>query len=47
MQKFSLDARVREHQECTAGDLLVVPPTRHSLEALEAAAVLLTVAEIP
>lgn len=30
--------------EGSAGDLLVVPPARHGLEALDAAAVLLTVA---
>jgi len=29
------------------GDLLVVPDVRHSLEALEASAVLLTVAKLP
>jgi quercetin dioxygenase-like cupin family protein len=29
------------------GDLLVVPDVRHSLEALEASAVLLTVARLP
>ncbi|HXR70792.1 cupin domain-containing protein [Actinocrinis sp.] len=29
------------------GDLLIVPDTRHSLEALEATAVLLTVAKTP
>ena len=29
------------------GDLLVVPDARHSLEALEASAVLLTVAKLP
>jgi quercetin dioxygenase-like cupin family protein len=31
--------------EGSAGDLLVVPPSRHSLDALGAAAVLLTVAK--
>jgi quercetin dioxygenase-like cupin family protein len=30
-----------------AGDLLIVPPARHSLEAVEAAAVLLTVVKAP
>lgn len=29
------------------GDLLIVPDARHSLEALEATAVLLTVAKLP
>ena len=29
------------------GDLLIVPDARHSLEALEASAVLLTVAKLP
>lgn len=33
--------------EGSAGDLLIVPPSRHSLEALEAAVVLLTVAKHP
>ncbi|MFF8993650.1 cupin domain-containing protein [Streptomyces sp. NPDC014983] len=44
-----LRGRVRLHSgdetsEGVAGDLLVVPPARHSLEALEDAAALLTVA---
>jgi hypothetical protein len=30
-----------------SGDLLVVPDARHSIEALEASAVLLTVAKLP
>ena len=33
--------------EGSPGDLLVVPQARHSLEALEASAVLLTVAKVP
>ncbi|MEU1788171.1 cupin domain-containing protein [Streptomyces sparsogenes] len=33
--------------EGMAGDLLPVPPSRHSLEALEDSAALLTVAKIP
>ena len=33
--------------EGRSGDLLVVPDARHSLEALEASAVLLTVAKLP
>lgn len=32
--------------EGSAGDLLIVPPSRHSLEALEVAAVLFTVAKL-
>jgi quercetin dioxygenase-like cupin family protein len=34
-------------QEGRDGDLMVVPPNRHSLEALEDSAVLLTVAKLP
>jgi quercetin dioxygenase-like cupin family protein len=33
--------------EGSAGDLLIVPDSRHTLEALETAAVLLTVAKLP
>ena len=33
--------------EGTPGDLLIVPRSRHALEALEAAVVLLTVAKLP
>ena len=45
-----LSGRVRlatsEHSwEGSAGDLLIVPGTRHSLEALEASTILLTVAK--
>jgi quercetin dioxygenase-like cupin family protein len=32
--------------EGSAGDLLIVPPARHALEALEPSAILLTVAKI-
>jgi quercetin dioxygenase-like cupin family protein len=33
--------------EGSAGDLLIVPDSRHTLEALETSAVLLTVAKLP
>jgi quercetin dioxygenase-like cupin family protein len=47
-----LAGRVRLHAgansgEGSAGDLLIVPASRHSLEAVETAAVLLTVAKLP
>ena len=47
-----LHGRVQLHSgditwEGTPGDLIVVPDARHSLEALEDSAVLLTVAKLP
>lgn len=50
MQKLSLEALARELLERasgTTGDLLVIPDSRHSLEALEDSAGLLTVAKLP
>lgn len=47
-----LRGRVRLHcgddsWEGRSGDLIAIPPARHSLEALEDSAVLLTVAKLP
>lgn len=47
---YVLDGRVRmvagsDNWEGRRGDLLIVPPSRHSLEALEDSALLLTVAK--
>jgi quercetin dioxygenase-like cupin family protein len=47
-----LDGRVRlvsgaQSWEASAGELIIVPDARHSLEALEDSAILLTVAKLP
>jgi quercetin dioxygenase-like cupin family protein len=39
--------RADDSWEAPAGDLLIAPPGRHSLEALEDSAVLSTVAKLP